>query len=203
MYNYINDEVKEINIDYVSSKNNVVTIIGEDDYKRTKVISDILDKKNEQYINDTLIITSNYNFFNEKYPNSKVFSTYTKELFEEYLLKQNSAIIIDCVDDVMKDKNLKDIIAECIFNGRHYKKTIILSTNNVLSIKPEFRSNFDYIFLLDITHINNLKKIYDYYCGMFPTYADFISFYNVIIANNTAFVLNNRPFPKNDKLYKY
>lgn len=100
-------------------------------------------------------------------------------------------VMDDCLADKkawMKDKN----IAELLQNGRHYHITFILTMQYALGITPELRSNFDYVFLLGEDFINNKKKLYEHYAGMFPSFDIFSQVFRQVTANYGSMVLNNR-----------
>ena len=99
------------------------------------------------------------------------------------------------MDDCMSTKHLwlKDPSVLSIFNeGRHYQITFILAMQYSLGIQPELRSNFDYIFLLGEDFVNNRKKLYEHYAGMFPTRDIFDQVFLQITDNYGCMVINNR-----------
>jgi hypothetical protein len=77
------------------------------------------------------------------------------------------------MDDCLASKGtwMKDEeIATMFFNGRHYKVMYILTMQFPLGIKPEYRCNFDYIFLLFDDFISNQKRLFEHYAGMFGSF---------------------------------
>ena len=99
------------------------------------------------------------------------------------------------MDDCMSSKHLwlKDPNVLSIFNeGRHYQLTFILSMQYSLGIQPELRSNFDYVFLLGEDFINNRKKLYEHYAGMFPSRELFDQVFMQVTDNYGVMVINNR-----------
>jgi hypothetical protein len=96
---------------------------------------------------------------------------------EKILLKKRidpRAFIV--MDDCLSDKKswMKDQpISELLFNGRHYEIMYILTMQFALGITPDMRNQFDYVFLLKEDKFTNLKRIYDHYAGMFPTFDSF------------------------------
>ena len=99
------------------------------------------------------------------------------------------------MDDCMSSKHLwlKDPSMLSIFNeGRHYQLTFILSMQYSLGIQPELRSNFDYVFLLGEDFINNRKKLYEHYAGMFPTRELFDQVFLQVTDDYGTMVINNR-----------
>ena len=68
----------------------------------------------------------------------------------------------------------------------------ILTMQYSLGISPEFRSNFDYIFLLGEDFKNNQKKLHDHYAGMFQSLKAFIDVFQQITADYGTMVIVNR-----------
>ena len=99
------------------------------------------------------------------------------------------------MDDCMSTKHLwlKDPNVLSVFNeGRHYQLTFILSMQYSLGIQPELRSNFDYVFLLGEDFINNRKKLYEHYAGMFPSRELFDQVFLQVTDDYGVMVINNR-----------
>jgi hypothetical protein len=83
---------------------------------------------------------------------------------------ENNMLLV--MDDMMSDediwrksKSFKKIFTE----GRHYNILFMMSLQYVLGIPPALRENIDYVFLF-ATDGNNLKKIWENYAGVIPTY---------------------------------
>jgi hypothetical protein len=120
--------------------------------------------------------------------------------------KDDSLMLI--MDDCMSSKGtwLKDPnILELFFNGRHHHVSFILTMQYSVGIPPEMRSNFDYIFLLAEDTINNRKRLYEHYAGMFPTFDIFQQVFSDLTENYGMMVINNRVHSKNitDKVFWY
>ena len=88
----------------------------------------------------------------------------------------------------LKDPNVLSVFNE----GRHYQLTFILSMQYSLGIQPELRSNFDYVFLLGEDFINNRKKLYEHYAGMFPSRELFDQVFLQVTDDYGVMVINNR-----------
>lgn len=95
---------------------------------------------------------------------------------------------------------------EVLLNGRHYNITQIVETIDPLVLKPEMRCNLDYIFIFAHDSHSDLKKIYDNYCGMFPTFVSFRNIFKQLAANGGCMVVINRgatkTFLEKVKFYK-
>ena len=81
------------------------------------------------------------------------------------------AIIIldDCLYNARNwiyDENISWIF----MNGRHAKITLILTMQYALGITPNLRTNVDYVFICREPRLNIQKKLYEHYCGIFPSF---------------------------------
>jgi hypothetical protein len=164
-------------------------------------------------------------FYSEFIPDSYIYSEYDSGILnrvfdrqakinednkdrtkEHKKLKDDRLMLI--MDDCMSSKGtwLKDPnITELFFNGRHHHLSFILTMQYAVGIPPEMRSNFDYIFLLAEDIINNRKRLYEHYAGMFPNFDIFQQVFSDITENYGVMVINNRVHSKNitDKVFWY
>lgn len=164
-------------------------------------------------------------FYSEFIPDSYIYPEYTSDILTRVYdrqsqmnednkkrvkngkkAKDDSMMII--MDDCMSSKGtwLKDPnILELFFNGRHHHLSFILTMQYSVGIPPEMRSNFDYVFLLAEDTINNRKRLYEHYAGMFPTFDIFQQVFGDITENYGVMVIDNRVHSKNitDKVFWY
>lgn len=151
-------------------------------------------------------------FYSDFFPDSYIHYEYKSETIEKLLVRQDVMIEkqidreqqgkkpIDArgfilMDDCLSKKGtwMKDQpIMELLFNGRHYKLMYMLTMQFPLGITPELRCNFDYIFLLKDDFYSNLKRLYDHYAGMFPTFDAFRLVFKELTSNYGAMVIVNR-----------
>ena len=198
-----------------------IAIIAKSGSGKSWVIRDIL-----HYIKDIpagIIIapTDRMNgFYNDLFPLTFIYHEYNEHIIPKLLYRQKvlleknkkrrlkgrrpidgRAFLI--MDDCMSSKHLwlKDPSVLSIFNeGRHYQLTFILSMQYSLGIQPELRSNFDFVFLLGEDFINNRRKLYEHYAGMFPTRDIFEQVFLQVTDNYGCMVINNRLRSSNLKL---
>ena len=163
-------------------------------------------------------------FYTDFIPDSYIYSEYSSDILSRIYQRQDKMnednkirikdgktpkddTIMLIMDDCMSDKKwVKDPnIAEMFFNGRHHHLSFILTMQYAVGIPPEMRSNFDYIFLLAEDTINNRKKLYEHYAGMFPTFDIFQQVFSDLTENYGMMVINNRIHSKNitDKVFWY
>lgn len=122
--------------------------------------------------------------------------------------RQKDDRIMLIMDDCMSSKGswIKDEnVLELFFNGRHHHVSFILTMQYAVGIPPEMRSNFDYIFLLAEDFINNRKRLYEHYAGMFPSFDIFQQVFTEVTDNFGVMVIDNRSRSKNitDKVFWY
>jgi hypothetical protein len=150
-------------------------------------------------------------FYSDFFPDSYIHYEYKSETIEKLLYRQDIMIEkqmeyqkkgsdIDprgfiLMDDCLSKKGswMKDQpIMELLFNGRHYRLMYLLTMQFPLGITPELRCNFDYIFLLAEDFYSNLKRLYDHYAGMFPTFDSFRQIFKELTADYGSMVIVNR-----------
>lgn len=163
-------------------------------------------------------------FYGKFFPESFIHYEYKSEIIKKLLNRQKEMIDkrkekrlkgkkIDprafiVMDDCLSQKGqwLRDKpILELLFEGRHYKVMYILTMQDPLGITPQLRGNFDYIFLLAEDFQSNLKRIYDHYAGMFPTFDSFRQVFGQLTADFGAMVVVNRGARKTflEKIFQY
>ena len=104
------------------------------------------------------------------------------------------------LDDCLYDNSWsKDKMMRLLFmNGRHWKIMLVITMQYPLGIPPNLRTNIDYIFILREPYINNKKRIWENYAGMFPTFESFCQVMDQCTENYECLVINNNS--KSNKL---
>lgn len=167
---------------------------------------------------------SESNFYGSFFPETYIYYEFDSDLFLKIFDRQKSLIKLEkeklakgkkfdpscmiVMDDCLADKGkwAKDeTIRKLLMNGRHYRITYILTMQYALGITPELRSNFDYIFLLAEDFVCNLKRIYEHYAGMFPTFDSFRQIFTQLTDDYGAMVISNRGVKKSflEKIFWY
>jgi hypothetical protein len=109
---------------------------------------------------------------------------------------RNFLILDDCLYDNswIKDKNVRYLF----MNGRHVHTMFIITMQYALGIPPNLRTNIDYVFILRENIMNNRRKLYEQYAGMFPDYDSFCQVMNQCTENYECLVIDNNA--KSNKL---
>lgn len=104
------------------------------------------------------------------------------------------------LDDCMYDSSwVSDENVRLLFmNGRHFKMLFVITMQHPLGITPNLRTNIDYVFILRENLVNNRKKIYENYAGMFPSLDVFSQVMDQCTENFECLVINNNA--KSNKL---
>ena len=144
-------------------------------------------------------------FYKNYFPDLFIHSEYRSEIVES-LVKRQKKILKEkdknpktnphaflLLDDLMFDKSITNekIIRMIFMNGRHWKLLFILSLQYCMSIRPELRSNVDYLFILRENNIDNQKKLWRSYFGMFEKFQDFQQTFMACTENYECIVLDN------------
>lgn len=117
-----------------------------------------------------------------------------------YLQRQNHrtsttpAVVL--IDDLLNDG--RSLSKDSNFNrlmmvSRHYSCDIIISLASFVSFPPQWRSNFDYIFIGSNFDKNSIRKIWEQYGGVISSFDIFQSILNKIIGSEpyTFLVIDN------------
>ena len=83
-------------------------------------------------------------------------------------------------------------------NGRHWKIMLVITMQYPLGVPPNLRTNIDYTFILREPYINNRKRIYENYAGMFSTFESFCQVMDQCTENYECLVISNNA--KSNKL---
>ena len=104
------------------------------------------------------------------------------------------------LDDCLYDNSWsRDKMMRLLFmNGRHWKIMLVITMQYPLGIPPNLRTNIDYVFILREPYINNKKRIWENYAGMFPTFESFCQVMDQCTEDYECLVINNNS--KSNKL---
>jgi len=137
----------------------------------------------KEFIPHRLIFTNGYDFaFGERFLLACQHTTMRKK-------DRNCALILDdCMfnSKVMKTETQKNLH----LNGRHYNTTIFNTTQYCMIIPNDIRTNVDYIFALRENIMANKRRLYEYFFGMFSSFAQFNKVFTACTKNYGSLVLD-------------
>tara|TARA_B100001063_G_scaffold245925_1_gene283131 strand:- start:748 stop:1554 length:807 start_codon:yes stop_codon:yes gene_type:complete len=209
------------NISFKSNENKgpVIVLIGRRDTGKSFLVRDLLYYHQDIPIGTVISGTEEGNgFYSKHVPKLFIHDEYNTAIIENIMKRQRSVLkqvnkevqtykrsTIDprtfvILDDCLYDASwTKDKMMRLLFmNGRHWKVMLIITMQYPLGIPPNLRTNIDYVFILREPYINNRKRIYENYAGMFPTFESFCQVMDQCTENFECLVINNNS--KSNKL---
>lgn len=201
-----------------SRKSPMIVVIGKKDTGKSFLVRDLLFNVQSCFPVGTVIsATEGVNeFFQTIVPSKFIHDAYTPGLVTNVIKRQMNIKAKRNEDKKSKGGNSNVdsraflIMDDCLYaaktwineestrfifmNGRHIDLMTIITMQYPLGITPNLRTNVDFIFILRETVIGNLKRIYENYAGMFPTFELFCVFMNqctedfhgLVICNNVS-----------------
>jgi hypothetical protein len=212
-------DMRQISFKHTENSGPVIVLIGRRDTGKSYLVRDLLFYQQDIPIGTVISGTEAGNsFYGEHVPKIFIHEEYNSCIIENILKRQKQCLKqvqqeqqmykksnIDsrafCIlDDCLYDSSWsKDKLMRLLFmNGRHWKIMLIITMQYPLGIPPNLRTNIDYVFLLREPYINNRKRIYENYAGMFPTFEAFSQVMDQCTENYECLVINNNS--KSNKL---
>ena len=197
----------------------VVVLIGKRETGKSFLVRDILYHNKDMPIGTIISGTEGANsFYSHMVPSIYIYGEYEPQIIDNVIKRQVLVrnemkkevamrghtnidpraflILDDCLYDASwtKDKNVRSLF----MNGRHYNETFIITMQYCMGIPPSLSTNVDYVFILRENLINNRKKLYEQYAGMFPSFDIFCQVMDQCTENYECIVLHNNA--KSNKL---
>ncbi len=212
-------DMKNISFKSNENKGPVIVLIGRRDTGKSFLVRDLLYYHQDIPIGTVISGTEEGNgFYSKHVPKLFIHDEYNTGIIENIMKRQRSVLkqvnkeienykrsTIDprtfvILDDCLYDATwTKDKMMRLLFmNGRHWKVMLVITMQYPLGIPPNLRTNIDYVFILREPYINNRKRIYENYAGMFPTFESFCQVMDQCTENFECLVINNNS--KSNKL---
>ena len=183
-------ELRKFDISMVPA-DSVIVFIGKRRTGKSFLVKDLLYYHRDIPIGSLISATESANaFYSKIIPSLFIHDEYTGGIVENFLKRQKIIIkkinkeiekhgrsnidprafliLDDCLYDNtwIKDKNVRSIF----MNGRHYKIMFMITMQYPLGIPPNLRTNIDYVFILRENNMQNRRRIYENYAGMFLSF---------------------------------
>ena len=213
-------DMKNIRFDPRQNAGPVIVLIGRRDTGKSFLVRDLLYYHQNIPIGTVISGTEAGNgFYSSHVPKLFIHDEYNTAIIENILKRQKAVIKqmkkeldaygrpskIDprafvILDDCLFDASwTKDKMMRMLFmNGRHWKIMLIITMQYPLGIPPNLRTNIDYVFILREPYINNRKRIWENYAGMFPNFESFCQVMDQCTENYECLVIDNNS--KSNKL---
>lgn len=181
----------------------VVLVVGKRGSGKSIMLADLLYFQRDIPVGVVMSATEAGNKFYSKYvPDLFIHNDFDEDVLENVLRRQkkmiwecapnpNAFIVLDdCVYDA---GNLKTpVLREMCLNGRHWKLSLSLSTQYLISVPVDLRSNVDYVFALGENSLANRERLYRSFFGVVPSFDMFNRIFDIATEGYGALVLNNR-----------
>jgi hypothetical protein len=101
--------------------------------------------------------------------------------------------VVIFMDDMGFDEKLwkNKTMLDLHFNQRHIDIQVVFSVQYVLSIKPDVRSNIDYVFAFNEKIGKNRQKLYEHFFGVFTNFSSFDKTMRACTQDYECIVLDN------------
>lgn len=197
----------------------VVVLIGKRETGKSFLVRDLLYYHQEIPIGTIISGTeAANNFYGSMFPKLFIHGEFNSSIVSNYLKRQKMVVNlinkdknenlesnIDprgliILDDCLYDSSwTKDVNIRALFmNGRHYKSMFVITMQYALGVPPNLRTNIDFVFILRENIVQNRKRLYECYAGMFPSFEIFQQVMDQCTENYECLVINNNA--KSNKL---
>ena len=191
--------------------NKKILFIGGTNTGKTVLMKDYLYHHQSEFPIISLVSpTEPYNkTYRNHIPSIFTHEQYSEDLIEQ-LINRQKAITKNCTDDpsyrnvnpctaIIMDDCLADIrlwkndpnIKWIFENGRHVNITLLIAMQYAVGIPPVLRANIQYVFLCKNTKIQEQKKLFDMYAGMFDSFTQFREVFKRCTQKYGCMVINN------------
>jgi GTPase SAR1 family protein len=221
-------QIKEFDFNLMVS-NPSILIIGKRGSGKSYIVRELLNHFQKIGITDAHIVSPTErmrSFYEPKFPKSTIEyelkeTTIAKLLIEASIrietnrrIKQGEiddeirpgkvVILDDCLrskDRIWEDSSFRELI----MNGRHYELPYVLTMQFPEEILPQYRLNFDYVFLLAEDASTNKKSLWKQYASFIPAVGVFDKIFTKCTENYRCMVINNRTATDSifEKMYHY
>lgn len=169
----------------------VIVFVGKRQTGKSFLVRDLLFYKQDIPVGTVVSGTEGANeFYSKIVPKSFIHGEYDESITERVLERQKRVVAdmkresrslggtdidpraIYLLDDCLYDKSWtrSKVVRSLFMNGRHWKIMFLITMQYSLGIPPNLRTNVDYVFILRESIIQNRRRLYDAYAGMFPTF---------------------------------
>jgi hypothetical protein len=194
------------------SDDSVVVLLGKRRTGKSHIAKQLLSQHTSIPLGVVISPTESANrFFGDFVPGMFLHSEYSPKIIDNVVRRQRAAVNammkekenfgtsnIDprgflILDDCMYDtKWTKDVNMRFVFtNGRHVKLMLLITMQYPLGIPPTMRTNIDFTFVLRESSLQNRKRIYESYAGMFNSFELFCNILDQTTNNYECLVINN------------
>lgn len=212
-FNISRFNIHKIKFDRTQNLGPTIVLLGKRNTGKSFLVRDILYYHQDIPVGCVISMTEQVNqFYGEMMPKMFIHNEYSS-FFIENVIKRQTQVVKKNKDDIARygragiDPRTFVILDDCLaasgawkrdplmriifMNGRHLKIMLIITMQYPLGIGPDLRCNVDYVFILRTPIVNDRKRIYDHYAGMFPSFEAFCQVMDSCTDNYECLVIDN------------
>lgn len=142
---------------------------------------------------------SSLDMFKQHMPDCWLFNNFDIAKLEQLINIQRQLIargkkrrVFIIADDCSYDKTFwrNTTVRYLFLNGRHLLLTFLMSSQYLMDITPDLRTNIDYVFALREPILSNKRKLWMYLFGIFESFHTFTSVMDRLTENHGIMVLD-------------
>jgi hypothetical protein len=179
----------------------VILLIGKRNTGKSVLAKDLLYHKRHLPAGVVMSGTEEGNgYYSGWVPDSFIYNDFDKGVIDGVIDRQRRLSKIDkaknvflVLDDCLYDKKLlrEKCMRALFMNGRHWKVYMLLTAQYMMDVPPDIRSQIDYVFVLRENILQNRKRLYDTFFGVFPSFDVFCQVMDKCTENYECIVLDN------------
>lgn len=179
----------------------VILLIGKRNTGKSVLAKDLLYHKRHLPAGVVMSGTEEGNgWYSGWVPDSFIYNDFDKSVIEGVIDRQRRLSKADkaknvflVLDDCLYDKKLlrEKCMRALFMNGRHWKVYMLLTAQYMMDVPPDIRSQIDYVFVLRENILQNRKRLYDTFFGVFPSFDVFCQVMDKCTENYECLVLDN------------
>ena len=159
----------------------------------TTLVKDFLHH-NQHTFSTGVVISSDMQSYGEYMSGISIYDTYTCGVVNNLIdFQQQHDVNVFYVDE-SNCKIEKNTTTQKLFLNP--KMTVIVTSNQVLSINSNLRANINYVCLFYTSKVTEQQKMFDHYGGIFSTFKEFKKVYTKYAQNYGCIIIDNLSITK-------
>jgi hypothetical protein len=146
-------------LDTKQINDSLIGIIGQSEFNKTLIIDSLLRSKSQKYLQDSLIVTTNDEYYKLHFPSINVIKHFDNAMIKEYLKKEDGCVIIN---DMNVPHKIKDSAWSSFFYNFNPDKLRIVTVDKSHSFQLKIKKQINYTFYLKSNDEKEITKAWNY-----------------------------------------